>query len=327
MLAQALSGLIAPILFLGQQAAALKPRRPSWKPRVNFQIPRLNLRPALKSSRAAFFFLAGLGELVLKAALSALIFLLEQSHRLLKLLWRLLRGFTAVKPAINFDVWRAAKYGSGVLASLAVLVILGLSFSQIQRSWASWRAVKTVPVEIKIQEDYQNASRRTLVKLEPLQILGEQFDGLTMSASFSYAGKSLKQEPANITLLLTSVASGFKYAKRHDLTARADGETIKLGLMNRNGRQVEILNDGKIEVVKPRKKGGGRSAHVLETLTINVPTKTWNKLSQSKEVKMKLGQTEFDLTETHLAALRDMIERATQRAAANQRSSPSSRSR
>ncbi len=325
MVGQTRCGLLAFILFLGQKARALKPRFPSWRPRLKFSAPSLNLKlnltPAMRFGRQAFFFLAGLGGMALKALLSAVIFLLKQSHQLLKLLW----SFRAVKPAVNptmrFDLRRAAKYGGGVLAALAVLAFLGLSFVTLQRSWASWRTAKAVTGEIKIEEDYQSASQRTWVKLEPLQVMGEKFDGLSLGASFSYPGRKLRQEPGSITLLLTSVAEGFKYAEQRALTVRADWDTIKLGVMNRNSQQVAVSSDGKIEVVKPGKKSGYKSDRVLETLTINVPTVTWTKIARSKEVKMKLGQTEFELGDTHLTAWRDMLERATPELPAAKRAS------
>jgi len=355
------------ILWLGQKSTALKPRFPSWRPRFTFRTseqygeperpasprsaaqpapqPRLrsltipvlhwrpNLAPAISFGRQAFFFFAGLGGLVLKAILSALIFLLKQSHQLLKRMWSLRAARPAsastieptiepvTKRTISFDLRRAARYSGVALASLAVLAILGLSFTTLQRSWAAWRATKPTGVEIKIQEDYQSASKRTLVKLEPLVVSGKQFDGLSLGASFSYSGRTLKQEPESITLLLTSVDAGFKFAELRSLMVRTDWETIKLGLVSRTAQQIHITSDGKIEAVKAGKKSGDKSNHVLETLTFNVPTATWTKIARSKEVKIKLGQTEFDLAEIHLTAWRDLLERATSTLPATKRAS------
>jgi hypothetical protein len=313
-LAQALNGLFSLGLFLGQKARALKLRAASFELRSKLPAVSLDLTPAVRFSRRAFFFLARLGGLPLKALLSALIFLL-QSRKRLKLRWRL----PALEPSISFDSRRATKYGSGVLASLFVLVILGLTFVVIQRSLALRRAAKVDSGEIKIQEDYHQASRKTLVKLEPLQVLGEQFNGLSMGALFSHSGRTLKQTPTSITLLLRSVAKEFKYAEQRNLTALADGEAIKLGAMSRTGKQVEVLSDGRIEVVRLGKKGRSKGDHVLETLTLDVPTATLTKIARSKEVKMRLGETEFELTETHLTALRDILKRAAQDTAAIKR--------
>src|SRR5205807_6043495 len=74
-LASALSKLFSFLLWLGQKSRTLRPRFPSWRPRLEFQVPKPNLAPAMRFGRQAFFFLAGLGGLVLKALLTALIFL------------------------------------------------------------------------------------------------------------------------------------------------------------------------------------------------------------------------------------------------------------
>jgi hypothetical protein len=204
------------------------------------------------------------------------------------------------------------------LASLLVIAILGLTLLTLHRSLASWRAAKSVP-EIKIQEDYQSRSRRTLVQLEPIQVQGEQYNGLTIGGYFSYSGRTIKQKPADIILSLTSVAKEFKYAKQRNLIAIADGETIKLGVMNRAAQQAEVSSDGRIEAVKPGKKGASKGDYALEALTINVPTTTLTKIAMSKAVKMKLGETEFDLTENHFTALLDLLDRAKQNTSASKR--------
>jgi hypothetical protein len=158
-----------------------------------------------------------------------------------------------------------------------------------------------------------------LVQLEPIQVQGEQHNGLTIGGHFSYSGRTIKQKPADIILSLTSVAKEFKYAKQRNLIAIADGETIKLGVMNRAAQQAEASSDGRIEPVKPGKKGASKGDYALEALTINVPTATLTKIAMSKAVKMKLGETEFDLTENHFTALLDLLDRAKQNTSASKR--------
>jgi hypothetical protein len=320
MAAQALGGLWALTLLLGRKARALQPRLPSWKLRLTFRVPRLDLRPALTLGRRAFSllkqfgaflaqlggFLARLVGLALKAFLAALRFLLEQSRKLPKLRGR----FPAVKLTISADLRRATRYGGSALASLLVVIISGMICLTVYRSLASRRIIKSPASDVRIEEDYQRASRKTLVKLEPLPVPGRQSDGLSISASFSYSGRKLKRAPARITLSLTVMAREFKDARQRALTALADGETIKLGVMNRAGQRVGMRSDGSREVVTPGKIVASRGDHMLETLTLNVPTATLTKIAQSQTVKMKLGETEFDLTATHLAALRDVLARA-----------------
>jgi hypothetical protein len=116
-------------------------------------------------------------------------------------------------------------------------------------------------------------------------------DFLALSAVFAVRGQTIT-EPDCVRLHFVSSTrtKGGKYVANNRLTILTDGNVLLstdliIGPSQDNGR-------------------GGR----IELLELSpIPFKQFTELAQAKEVRMKLGSTEFMLKKKHLEALRSML--------------------
>jgi len=116
-------------------------------------------------------------------------------------------------------------------------------------------------------------------------------DFLALSATFVVQGQTIT-EPDSVRLHLVSSTrnKGGKYVANHLLTILTDRK---------------ILLETDLVVGSAGDNGRGGKIEVLEVPPI--PFKQFTALSLAKEVKMKLGSTEFKLRKKHLEALRSML--------------------
>jgi len=157
----------------------------------------------------------------------------------------------------------------------------------------------------KIETKYDGFNHEMVVALEKMNITCEavrgfqsRFKGVCVSlqASLHCPGKQLDYV-RHATIRLTFEAKDWD--ARHplgqrDLTAVADGETIRLGRMT-------LVSQGVGE--------GWLAENMKETLEVSIPYASFLKLARAAYVEMSVGKTIFAMREKNIAALRDMNNR------------------
>jgi hypothetical protein len=149
----------------------------------------------------------------------------------------------------------------------------------------------------KIEAAYDGFAHETVVTLKRMRVTCEvaNFKGVCVSlqAALRCPGRQLEYV-RRVTLRLTFEAKNWD--ARHppgerDLSAVADGETLRLGRMT-------LLSNGVGE--------GWGDEDAKEALEVAVPYEAFLKLSRAASVEFSVGRTTFALRDKNLAALRDM---------------------
>ena len=157
----------------------------------------------------------------------------------------------------------------------------------------------------KIETDYDGLAHETVVALKRMSVTCEMAKGsesilkgvcVSMQAALHCPGKQLDYV-RGATLRLTFEAKNWD--ARHppaerDLSAVADGETLRLGRMALAAQGVSeswLAEDTK------------------ETLELQIPYAAFLKLARADYVQLSVGKTTFALRDKNLAALRDMNKR------------------
>ena len=157
----------------------------------------------------------------------------------------------------------------------------------------------------KIETAYDGFARETVITLKRMGVTCEVANAsggvvkglcVTMRAALHCPGKQLDYV-RRATLRLTFEAKNWD--ARHnpgerDLSAVADGETIRLGRM---GLVSQDVGDG------------WASDDMKETLEVAIPYETFLKLAGAGYVEFSVGKTAFALRDKNVAALRDMNNR------------------
>lgn len=159
----------------------------------------------------------------------------------------------------------------------------------------------------KIETNYDGFSRETVVALKRM---GVTCDGVrrpqgalkgvcvSLQASLHCPGKQL-EHVKGATLRLTFEWKDWDArhpAGERDLTAVADGETIRLGRMRLHSQGVGdswLAEDAR------------------ETLEVFVPYEAFLRLARAEHVELSVGRTSFPARDKNLAALRDMNNRVS----------------
>src|SRR5215203_4893513 len=165
----------------------------------------------------------------------------------------------------------------------------------------------SVPLEHggKIESAYDGFARETVVSLKRMSVTCGTAKGtasimkgvcVSLQASLHCPGKQLDYV-RHATLRLTFEAKNWD--ARHpvgerDLSAVADGETIRLGRMS-------LVTQGVGE--------GWLAEDAKETLEVSVPYEAFLKLARAGYVEFSVGKTTFALRDKNVAALRDMNNR------------------
>lgn len=157
----------------------------------------------------------------------------------------------------------------------------------------------------KIETTYDGFAHETVVELKRMSVTCGMAKGaqsvvkglcVSLRATLHCPGRQFEYV-RRATLRLTFEAKDWD--ARHppherDLSAVADGETVRLGRMTLAAHGVGdswLANDSK------------------ETLEVTVPYDTFLKLARADHVEMSVGKTTFALRDKNLAALRDMHNR------------------
>ncbi len=157
----------------------------------------------------------------------------------------------------------------------------------------------------KIESKYDGFERETVVALKKMKVTcgaGKGFEGtfkqtcVSLSASLHCPGKQLDYvRHARLQLVFEAK----DWDSRHplgarELTAVADGETLKLGTMRLRDQRVD---SGKFDET------------MNEVLEVSVPYKTFARIANASAVELSVGKTAFSLREKNVAALRDLNNR------------------
>lgn len=152
----------------------------------------------------------------------------------------------------------------------------------------------------KIESKYDGFSHETIVTLTKMRITcgsggsakGNLKDGcVSLVAALHCPGIQLDYvRYARLQLIFqTNDWDGRHPLNQRQLSVVADGETLRLGQMKLVGQNVDTL--------------------MTEVLEVNVPYKVFTKIVRAQAAEMKVGNTEFELREENLAALRDLNNR------------------
>lgn len=154
----------------------------------------------------------------------------------------------------------------------------------------------------KIESSYDGFARETVIALKRMSVTCEAVRGprsplkgvcVSLQASLHCPGMQLDYV-RGATLRLTFETKDWDTrhpAGERDLTAVADGETVRLGRMRLASQAV---GEGWLE------------EDAKETLEVFVPYAAFLKLAGAASVEMSVGKTAFPLRDKNLAALRDM---------------------
>jgi hypothetical protein len=157
----------------------------------------------------------------------------------------------------------------------------------------------------KIESAYDGFARETVVALKKMDVTCGAARGLqgalkglcvSLQVSLHCPGQQLEYV-RRATVRLTFEAKDWDArhpAGQRDLSAVADGETIRLGRMT-------LVSHGVSE--------SWLAADARETLELSIPYETFLKLARAEYVEMSVGKTTFPLRDKNLAALRDLNSR------------------
>jgi len=158
----------------------------------------------------------------------------------------------------------------------------------------------------QIETSYDRIKKLTTVSLIPMQVYGEPLssshyigsDQANFSASFSHLGRTLRAQPKRVLFSLTSTSQDWKYSDFRKLSALVDGRRINLGPMEH------------VPSFTVRASANTKSDdYISQGIDISVPYKTFMRIANGKEVRIRMGPREFKLTKNHLEALRDLAVR------------------
>ena len=172
---------------------------------------------------------------------------------------------------------------------------------------ASRQSVEPLPLDHggKIESNYDGFARETVITLKRMSVTCGAAKGtasimkgvcVSLQATLHCPGKQLDYV-RRASLRLTFEAKNWD--ARHpvgerDLSAVADGETIRLGrmsLLSQGVRESWLAEDAK------------------ETLEVSVPYDKFLKLARAAYVELSVGKTTFPLRDKNVAAFRDMSNR------------------
>jgi hypothetical protein len=159
----------------------------------------------------------------------------------------------------------------------------------------------------KIESAYDGFARETVVALRRMSVTCEAARGLqgslrglcvSLQVTLHCPGRQLEYA-RRATVRLTFEAKDWDArhpAGERDLSAVADGETIRLGRMT-------LVSHGVSE--------SWLAEDAKETLEVSVPYETFLKLVRAEYVEMSVGRTTFPLRDKNIAALRDLNNRVS----------------
>lgn len=148
-----------------------------------------------------------------------------------------------------------------------------------------------------VEELYDKMGDKTTVKFHPILVKEFPSREIGIFADFSYPGHTFSK-PSKITLgfvhAVLSETLSSDFPSKHDLTLTIGGEPVPLGQM----------------AYKSKEETGLRGKVQLETMSLELEPSVFVRLANATQATVRLGQTEFNLEDKQLKALRNMVERA-----------------
>jgi hypothetical protein len=183
---------------------------------------------------------------------------------------------------------------SGALLS-AVLLIFAFSISGFSQAVGSPAGTpssdtKEFTDEAEVTSNFDKSKNETTLGFKMMGIANTQPQRILLSASTSFAGEKLKNQPEDIIFILSIASPGsYKYPDIMKLKIKADGKDLP---------EVLILNLDK------RKLG---ETEFLETIGTRMKYDVFKKISQAKTVEMQLENTKFQLTAGNIKRFADLV--------------------
>jgi hypothetical protein len=136
---------------------------------------------------------------------------------------------------------------------------------------------------------YNKSKDEAISQTRQLLVFGKPFEGdsIGLVVRFTSAGKTV-MKPKQMTLAIYPFTKDRTYV---------DNRTIKIFLekkqiLSSTSKFVRAHSDGRI---------------ILAALEQEIPYKEFVEMSEAKVVKMQIGPTELELTESHIQAFRDLL--------------------
>lgn len=155
----------------------------------------------------------------------------------------------------------------------------------------------------KIETSYDQVKNITTVHLNPLQVYGEPLastnykgaDEARLYASFTFPGRHLRARPRRVLISLVSTSEDWKYTDYRHAIALVDGERLKLGgLVRLPSFTIRGLADSESQ------------DNTRQEIAISLTLRTFLRIAEGKEVRIRMGPREFKLGANHLGALREL---------------------
>jgi hypothetical protein len=188
-----------------------------------------------------------------------------------------------------------------LVTTAMVLACLGISFGQGERAPSPIAPQHIDEPREPVSSKYEKSKDLTVVQLNPVLVSDEEYfasaylltvHNLFMQAYFTYPGKT-PQTPPSVVLTFVSLKHAQRYyQKERNLSFIVDGAPLEIG--KTQVVQFQAMQDNVLK----------------EILAIEVHYEKLKRIANAKKVKMKLGQTEWDLKKKHLKALHDFVGRA-----------------
>jgi hypothetical protein len=174
------------------------------------------------------------------------------------------------------------------IALLAVAFILASAISGFaQKQYCEIPPPSPFKHNALIVTRYDQPTKRMKTVLEHPASLSHGSDALYLSASFFFSDPRLRARPM-LEIHFISVSKEAKYRDSHDVTILADGVRAPLA--------------GQTQY----KSGKGPNKLVQEVVRATITYDTLFKLIQARRVTAQLSSTQFELTNNHLEALREV---------------------
>ncbi|PWT92996.1 MAG: hypothetical protein C5B55_05315 [Blastocatellia bacterium] len=138
-----------------------------------------------------------------------------------------------------------------------------------------------------VKTEYDANKNVTQITLNPIILASRKFEELRLGAVTGYPGK-VKSTPQEIALIFFSLSNNDqnRYESARKLTIVADDQRFDCGETQRSKQSQNGL--------------------FLETMTISIPVKDFVNVANAKQVKIKLGLTEVELSPVQSKALKVM---------------------
>src|ERR1700752_702372 len=168
------------------------------------------------------------------------------------------------------------------LVSATCLIAL-LTFIAMNQVTPVSMAQETKQQQVKVE--YDATKDQTLISLNPFVLASRKFEELRLGGITGYPGK-VKTKPKEVILIFLSLSSSDsnKYETARKLTVTADGQKFLVGEAS-HGKQ-------------------SQNNLFIETMTASMQMEDFLRVCKAKQVTMKLGLTEVELTPEHIATLR-----------------------